>query len=58
MAIVKFVSAQYVKENTAIEENVDDSKLVPYIIKSQDNNKKRKIAIKIKSKSKSIKNFR
>jgi len=36
MAIVKFVSAQYVKENTAIEENVDDAKLVPYIIKAQD----------------------
>lgn len=34
--IVKFVSAQYVKENTAIQENLDDSLLTPYIIKAQD----------------------
>ena len=36
MAIVKFISTQYLKENTAIEENVDDSKLTPYIIKAQE----------------------
>lgn len=36
MAIVKFISTQYLKENTAIEQNVDDDKLTPYIIKSQE----------------------
>ena len=36
MAIVNFVSCQYIKEHTTIEENVDDSLLTPYIIKVQD----------------------
>lgn len=35
-AIVKFISTEYLKENTAIEQNVDDSKLTPYIIKAQE----------------------
>lgn len=33
---VKFVSTVYLKENTTIEDNVDDSKLVPFIYSSQD----------------------
>jgi hypothetical protein len=36
MAIVKFISTQYLKANTAIEQNVDDDKLTPYIIKAQE----------------------
>jgi len=36
MAIVKFISTQYLKANTAIEQNVDDDKLTPFIIKSQE----------------------
>lgn len=35
MAIVKFVSAQYVKENSILEMNIDDAKLTPVIIKVQ-----------------------
>lgn len=33
---VKFISTIYLKENTTIEDNVDDTKLVPYIYSSQD----------------------
>jgi hypothetical protein len=33
---VKFISTVYLKENTTIEDNVDDTKLVPYIYSSQD----------------------
>lgn len=33
---VKFISTTYLKENTSIENNVDDDKLVPYIYKVQD----------------------
>lgn len=33
--IVKFVSANYIKENTIIEMNVDESKITPIIIKVQ-----------------------
>ena len=36
MAKVKFISVTYLKENTTIEDNVDDNKLVPFIYKSQD----------------------
>lgn len=34
--IVEFVSTKYIKEHTNIENNVDDSKIRPYIIKVQD----------------------
>lgn len=34
--IVQFISVDYVKQHTAIEENVDSSKLSPFIIKVQD----------------------
>lgn len=34
--IVKFVSASYIKENTIIEMNVDESKITPIILKVQD----------------------
>jgi hypothetical protein len=34
--IVKFVSAQYVKESTVLEMNIDDAKITPIIIKVQD----------------------
>jgi len=33
---VKFISTIYLKENTTIEDNVDDNKLVPFIYASQD----------------------
>lgn len=33
---VKFISTIYLKENTTIEENVDDNKLVPFIYSAQD----------------------
>ena len=33
---VKFISTIYLKENTTIEENVDDNKLVPFIYTAQD----------------------
>ena len=33
---VKFISTDYLKENTTIEENVDDHKLVPFIYSAQD----------------------
>lgn len=33
---VKFISTIYLKENTTIEDNVDDNKLVPFIYKCQD----------------------
>lgn len=36
MTTVKFISCSYLKANTAIEMNMDDSKLEPYIIKTQD----------------------
>jgi hypothetical protein len=36
MSIVKFISCNYLKENTAIQNNVDDNLLEPYIIKAQD----------------------
>jgi len=36
MTKVKFISTQYIKENTSIEDNVDDDKIVPYIHKAQD----------------------
>lgn len=36
MSIVKFISTQYLKESTSIQNNVDDSLLEPYIIKVQD----------------------
>ncbi len=35
MAIVKFISCDYVKENTLIEMNVDDAKITPIILKVQ-----------------------
>jgi hypothetical protein len=34
--IVQFTSVEYIKQNTAIEENVDASKISPFIIKVQD----------------------
>jgi hypothetical protein len=33
---VKFISTVFLKENTTIEDNVDDTKLVPFIYTSQD----------------------
>lgn len=36
MSKVKFISTTFLKENTTIESNVDDNKLVPYIYKVQD----------------------
>ena len=36
MNIVKFISVQYLKDNTAIQNNVDDDLIAPYILKSQD----------------------
>lgn len=33
--IAKFISAQYLKENTVLEMNIDDSKLTPIILKVQ-----------------------
>jgi len=36
MSKVKFISVKYLKENTTIEDNVDDNKLTPFIYKSQD----------------------
>jgi len=33
---VKFISTVFLKENTTIEDNVDDNKLVPFIYKVQD----------------------
>lgn len=36
MSKVKFISTTYLKENSTIEDNVDDAKLVPFIKKSQD----------------------
>jgi hypothetical protein len=33
---VNFVDTKYLKANTAIEDNTDDSKLTPYIVKAQD----------------------
>lgn len=36
MNTVKFISAQYLKDNTAIENNVDDTLLGNYILKAQD----------------------
>lgn len=36
MSKVKFISTTYLKENTTIEDNVDDNKLVPFIYKVQD----------------------
>ena len=34
---VKFISVDYLRMNSTIEENVDDNKLIPFIYKSQDN---------------------
>lgn len=34
--IVKFIDAAYLKQHTTIEQNVDDNKLTPFILKSQD----------------------
>ena len=34
--IIQFVSVEYIKQHTAIEENVDASKISPHIIKAQD----------------------
>lgn len=34
--IVRFISTTYLKSNTTIEENVDDAKLVPFILSAQD----------------------
>ncbi len=34
--LIEFVSTAYIKQNTAIENNVDDSKIKPFIIKVQD----------------------
>jgi hypothetical protein len=36
MSIVKFISTEYLKQNTALQENVDDTLVTPYIIKAQD----------------------
>ena len=36
MPKVKFISTLYLKENTTIEDNTDDAKLVPFIYKVQD----------------------
>jgi hypothetical protein len=36
MAKVKFISTTYLKENTTIQDNVDDNILVPFIYKAQD----------------------
>lgn len=36
MAEVIFISIKYIKDNTAIEQNVDDSKITPYIRKAQN----------------------
>lgn len=36
MAKVKFIGTAYLKENTTIQDNVDDNILVPYIYKAQD----------------------
>lgn len=33
---VKFISTIYLKENTTIEDNVDDNKLVPFVYAAQD----------------------
>jgi hypothetical protein len=33
---VYFISTQYLRENTPIEDNVDDDKIVPFIIQAQD----------------------
>ena len=33
---VKFISTLYLKQNTTIEDNVDDNKLVPFIYSAQD----------------------
>ena len=35
---VKFISTVFLKENTVIQDNVDDSTLVPFIYLSQDTN--------------------
>jgi hypothetical protein len=34
--VVYFISTTYLRENTPIEDNVDDSKITPYIIQAQD----------------------
>lgn len=34
--IVKFVSPNYIKENTPIQQNIDDDIMVPYIVAAQD----------------------
>jgi len=34
--LVKFIDTDYIKRFTTIEENVDDSKIVPFIYKAQD----------------------
>lgn len=36
MAIVRFISTEYLKDNTAIQNNVDDELLKAYILKAQD----------------------
>lgn len=36
MNTVKFISTQYLKDNTAIQSNVDNTLLEPYILKAQD----------------------
>lgn len=36
MSKVKFISTKFLKENTTIQDNVDDDILVPFIYKSQD----------------------
>ena len=36
MSKVKFISTEYLKENSTIEDNLDDAKLVPFIYKAQD----------------------
>jgi len=36
MVRAKFISTEYLKKNTTIEENVDNDKLVPFIYKVQD----------------------
>ena len=36
MNVVKFISVQYLKDNTAIQDNVEDKLLNPYILKAHD----------------------
>jgi hypothetical protein len=34
--VVYFISTQYLRQNTPIEDNVDDDKIIPYIVQAQD----------------------